>query len=158
MIYQNHGWFQEDLVSMTLKGREGAAQIQQMMENFRNHPPKVIGGKMVEAVEDYLVNECTSLTTGMKSEIGLPQSNVLKYTFLDGSWFTLRPSGTEPKIKFYFSVVGESSEDSQVRLASMRNDVLNHVKLFNFPKNNQSLFDIYASHPSNEYFSLDNKI
>ena len=126
-INEKFGWFQEDLVSMTLKGREGAEQIHRMMEDFRHNPPKEVAGKTVEAVEDYHSSERTLLASGEKISIELPKSNVLKYTFSDGSWFTLRPSGTEPKIKFYFSVVGENLVDSQEKLASMREDVLKRV-------------------------------
>lgn len=133
-IYQTYGWFQEDLVSMTLKGKDGAEQIQQMMESFRQSPPKEVAGKMIEATEDYLSSERTLIATGEKSAIQLPKSNVLKYTFADGSWFTLRPSGTEPKIKFYFSAVGMSLEDSKTKLAAMREAVLNRVEMVEYSK------------------------
>ena len=127
-IYQTYGWFQEDLVSKTLKGIDGAEQIQQMMENFRQNPPKEIAGKTIEAVEDYLSSERTLLATGETSSIQLPKSNVLKYTFADGSWFTLRPSGTEPKIKFYFSAVGADFDDSKKKLVAMREAVLGRIE------------------------------
>lgn len=128
-IYETYGFFQEDLVSMTLKGRDGAAQIQRIMENFRQAHPKVVAGKVVEAVEDYQISERLILATSETMMIHLPKSNVLKYTFADGSWFTLRPSGTEPKIKFYFSAVGMDLEDSKLKLAAMREDVMRQLEL-----------------------------
>lgn len=103
-VFEKYGFFREDLVSLTLKGKDGAEKIQEMMATFRENPPKEVAGLTVVAVEDYKASIVTSLQDGHKEEIHLPKSNVLKYQLEDGSWFCLRPSGTEPKIKFYFGV------------------------------------------------------
>ncbi|MFT4500697.1 phospho-sugar mutase, partial [Bacillus cereus] len=115
-VFEKYGFFREDLVSLTLKGKDGAEKIQEMMATFRENPPKEVAGLTVVAVEDYKASIVTSLQDGHKEEIHLPKSNVLKYQLEDGSWFCLRPSGTEPKIKFYFGVKDSSLQNSEQKL------------------------------------------
>ncbi|MGE8205061.1 phospho-sugar mutase [Heyndrickxia sp. NPDC080065] len=112
-IYKKHGFFKEGLESLTLKGKEGAEQISNILNSFRNDPLTHIGDIKVVASEDYKNQLRTDIKSGKTSSIQLPKSNVLKYFLEDGSWVCLRPSGTEPKIKFYFSVVGENLSDSE---------------------------------------------
>ncbi|MGF9967188.1 phospho-sugar mutase [Bacillus rhizoplanae] len=124
-VFDKYGYFREDLVSLTLKGKDGAEKIQQMMTSFRESASKEVAGITVTAVEDYKASEATSLQDGHVTEIHLPKSNVLKYQLGDGSWFCLRPSGTEPKIKFYFGVKSDSLQHSEEKLAAIKEAVMN---------------------------------
>ncbi|WP_002145107.1 phospho-sugar mutase [Bacillus cereus] len=126
-VFAKHGFFREDLVSLTLKGKDGAEQIQKMMATFRGNPPKEVAGLTVVAVEDYKESIITTLQDGNKEEIHLPKSNVLKYQLEDGSWFCLRPSGTEPKIKFYFGVQDDSLQNSEQKLLTIKEDIMNRL-------------------------------
>ncbi|MEH7703454.1 phospho-sugar mutase [Bacillus toyonensis] len=126
-VFEKYGFFREDLVSLTLKGKDGAEQIQEMMATFRENPPKEVAGLTVVAVEDYKASIVTSLQDGYKEEIHLPKSNVLKYQLEDGSWFCLRPSGTEPKIKFYFGVKDNSLQNSEQKLLTIKEDIMNRL-------------------------------
>ncbi|MGH0600936.1 phospho-sugar mutase [Bacillus mycoides] len=126
-VFKKYGFFREDLVSLTLKGKDGAEQIQKMMATFRENPPKEVAGLTVVAVEDYKESIITTLQDGNKEEIHLPKSNVLKYQLEDGSWFCLRPSGTEPKIKFYFGVQDDSLQNSEQKLFTIKEDIMNRL-------------------------------
>ncbi|MEH7611865.1 phospho-sugar mutase [Gottfriedia acidiceleris] len=123
-IFEKYGYFKEDLVSMTLKGKDGAEQIQQMMNEFRMNPPKEFASLVVALIEDYKESTKTNLEDGTTVEINLPKSNVLKYILSDESWCALRPSGTEPKIKFYFGVKGNSLTNSVEKLEAIKKDLL----------------------------------
>jgi len=103
-LYLQYGYYQEDLISITKKGMNGQQEIAQMMESFRNNPPKVLAGSKVIELLDYQKQSKTNLQTGQSVVINLPKSNVLQFVTEDGSKISARPSGTEPKIKFYFSV------------------------------------------------------
>jgi phosphoglucomutase len=103
-LYKEYGYYQEDLISITKKGRNGQQEIAEMMENFRTNPPKNLAGSEVVKLLDYQKQVTTHLRTGETSSIQLPKSNVLQFITEDGSKISARPSGTEPKIKFYFSV------------------------------------------------------
>jgi len=103
-IYVEFGVYKEGLVSITRKGKSGAEEIQQMMVGYRTRPPASIHGSRVVMMNDYLSLESTDLTDGIKQPIDLPRSNVLQFVLEDGSIISVRPSGTEPKIKFYFGV------------------------------------------------------
>ncbi|CAI8815035.1 MULTISPECIES: phospho-sugar mutase [Bacillus] len=126
-VFAKYGFFGEDLVSLTLKGKDGAEKIQEMMASFRENPPKEVAGLTVNSVEDYKASIITSLEDGSKEEIHLPKSNVLKYQLADGSWFCLRPSGTEPKIKFYFGVKDDSLQNSEQKLLAIKEDIMNRL-------------------------------
>ncbi|MFE4759101.1 phospho-sugar mutase [Bacillus mycoides] len=126
-VFKKYGFFREDLVSLTLKGKDGAEQIQKMMATFRGNPPKEVAGLTVVAVEDYKESIITTLQDGNKEEIHLPKSNVLKYQLEDGSWFCLRPSGTEPKIKFYFGVQDDALQNSEQKLLTIKEDIMNRL-------------------------------
>lgn len=103
-LYLQYGYYQEDLISITKKGMNGQQEIAQMMEDFRMNPPKILAGSKVVQLLDYQKQTRTDLQTGQTSSIDLPKSNVLQFITEDGSKISARPSGTEPKIKFYFSV------------------------------------------------------
>ena len=103
-LYLQYGFYKENLVSITKKGMNGAAEISMMMEGFRKNPPKAIDGIPVVALLDYQLQVGKSLLDGSSWTINLPKSNVLQFELADGSKISARPSGTEPKIKFYFSV------------------------------------------------------
>ena len=112
-LYTEYGFYKEGLLSVVRKGKSGAEEIQQMMKDYRENPPKEIDGEKVVCIKDYKLHESTDLTTGKKERIDLPASNVLQFFTDKGNKVTVRPSGTEPKIKFYFGVKGtlESKED-----------------------------------------------
>jgi len=103
-IYQKFGFFKESLISVTRKGKSGAEEIQQMMVDYRNTPPVAINNSKVVRIMDYLTGIEKNLVDGKTNNINLPQSNVLQFVLEDGSAISVRPSGTEPKIKFYFGV------------------------------------------------------
>ena len=106
-IYHEFGYYKEDLLSLTKQGKSGAEEIAAMMVNYRNNPPKEIGGQKVVLMKDIQASIAYHLDKGTQETIALPKSNVLQFFTADGSKITVRPSGTEPKIKFYFGVVGE---------------------------------------------------
>ncbi|THE10929.1 phospho-sugar mutase [Bacillus timonensis] len=126
-IFEKYGYYREGLESLTLKGKEGAEQINSLLASFRSEPPTVVAGRKVIRIEDYKESVRTNVMEGQKEEIKLPKSNVLKYFLEDGSWFCLRPSGTEPKVKFYFGVKGNSLTDSQKVLNDISSDVMEQV-------------------------------
>ncbi len=103
-IYIKYGFYKESLLSVTKKGKEGAEEIQKMMANFRSHPPKSINGSTVTMIHDYQKQKSYHVIQGIKEDIHQPKSNVLQFITEDGSKISIRPSGTEPKIKFYFGV------------------------------------------------------
>ena len=120
-MYEEYGYYKEGLATMTLKGIDGAKEIQTMMTNFRENPPKELGGFKVLAVRDYKADVRVDLVSGEKSATGLPSSNVLYYELENNAWCCVRPSGTEPKIKFYFGVKGTSLEDAAKKLEKLKN-------------------------------------
>ena len=119
-MYEKYGYFKEGLETITLKGMDGAQQIQQMMAEAREHLPQQIGDAKVLAVRDYKTDVRYDMTDSSKSATGLPTSNVLYYELEDHSWCCVRPSGTEPKIKFYFGVKGTSLSDAETKLDSLQ--------------------------------------
>jgi phosphoglucomutase len=103
-MYVQYGFYKEELVSITKKGKSGAEEIKALMEKFRNNPPATLGGSKVATLKDYELGVETDIRTGLKKELELPKSDVLQFVTEDGSIISARPSGTEPKIKFYCSV------------------------------------------------------
>ena len=123
-IFEKYGYYKEGQKAITMKGAEGAAQIAQMMDNLRNNPPKKFGDWDVIEFRDYKTQECTDIKTGAKSETGLPVSNVLYFDLTDNAWCCARPSGTEPKIKFYMGIKGTNLEDAQDKLEKLTKAVM----------------------------------
>ena len=122
-IYEKYGYFKETLVSITKKGKEGLAEIQGMLDKLRSNPPKEIGGYKVLETRDYNNNTVTK-ADGTVTETGLPKSNVLYFDLEDNAWCCARPSGTEPKIKFYMGVKGNSFDDADAKLEKLKNDMM----------------------------------
>lgn len=118
-MYETYGYFKEGLETITLKGMDGAEQIQQMMADARENLPQAIGDYKVLAVRDYKTDLRIDMADGSKSPTGLPTSNVLYYELEDHAWCCVRPSGTEPKIKFYFGVKGASLADAEDKLENL---------------------------------------
>lgn len=119
-LYENYGYFYEDTVSITKKGIDGAKEIEDMMTYYRNNMPKEIGGVEVATISDYEKREKYDKNAKKIDDIMLPKSNVLQYILKDGSKITVRPSGTEPKIKFYFEVCIKESKDKRLKMAKDR--------------------------------------
>ena len=126
-LYGKYGYYKEGLETMTLKGMDGAEKIQSMMNEMRNNPPKKIGAWDVLALRDYKKDTRTDMTGGEVTPTGLPESNVLYYELSNNAWCCVRPSGTEPKIKFYFGVVGTDIKDSEKKLDELRNAMLTYA-------------------------------
>ncbi|TDL35432.1 phospho-sugar mutase [Jeotgalibacillus sp. S-D1] len=127
-LFEQHGYYREGLESLTLKGKDGADKIQSILTAFREHPIREVAGLAVHSQEDYGTSKRLLTSQGTEEDILLPPSNVLKYFLEDGSWVCVRPSGTEPKVKFYFSVVGQSLEDSKDKLTSIKEAFMDKVK------------------------------
>ncbi len=126
-IFDKYGYYKEGQVAITMKGAEGAAKIAQMMDDLRNNTPKKFGAWDVLEARDYKKDECVVMATGEKHSTGLPSSNVLYYDLSDNAWCCARPSGTEPKIKFYVGVKGNSLEDAENKLSALRDAVMEVV-------------------------------
>lgn len=126
-IYKEYGYYAEKTISVTLSGVDGAEQIKAIMAKFRNNAPKEWNATAITVVEDFRAQTATA-ADGTVTNLTTPPSDVLKYTLADGSWIAVRPSGTEPKIKFYIAVVGESNEDSQVKIANIEAEINAFVK------------------------------
>ena len=121
-IYKEYGYYAEKTISVTLSGVDGAEQIKAIMAKFRNNAPKEWNATAITVVEDFKAQTATA-SDGTVTALTTPPSDVLKYTLADGSWIAVRPSGTEPKIKFYIAVVGESNEDSQAKIANIEAEI-----------------------------------
>lgn len=126
-IYKEYGYYAEKTISVTLSGVDGAEQIKAIMAKFRNNAPKEWNTTAITVVEDFKAQTATA-ADGTVTNLTTPPSDVLKYTLADGSWIAVRPSGTEPKIKFYIAVVGESNEDSQAKIANIKAEINAFVK------------------------------
>ena len=126
-IYKEYGYYAEKTISVTLSGVDGAEQIKAIMAKFRENGPKEWNATAVSITEDFKAQTSTA-ADGTVTALTTPPSDVLKYTLADGSWIAVRPSGTEPKIKFYIAVVGESNEDSQAKIANIEAEINTFVK------------------------------
>ncbi|RKD21921.1 alpha-phosphoglucomutase [Caminicella sporogenes DSM 14501] len=126
-IYEKYGYYKEDLKSITLKGKEGIEKIGRIMNDFRNNPPLNIEGIRVKIIRDYKESLSKNILDKTENKLDLPKSNVLHFTLEDGSWFAIRPSGTEPKIKIYFSVVSDSEKNAEDKLNIIRKFVLDKI-------------------------------
>ena len=126
-IYKEYGYYAEKTISVTLSGVDGAEQIKAIMAKFRNNAPKEWNATAITVVEDFKAQTATA-ADGTVTNLTTPPSDVLKYTLADGSWIAVRPSGTEPKIKFYIAVVGESNDDSQAKIANIKAEINAFVK------------------------------
>ena len=123
-MYERYGYYKDDIQSITLKGIEGLAKIQEILETLRKNPPAEIAGYKVLKARDYKADTIKDMETGEVSATGLPSSNVLYYDLSDGAWLCVRPSGTEPKVKFYYGIKGTSLSDADEKSAAMGKEVL----------------------------------
>lgn len=123
-MYEKYGYYKDDVTSITLKGIEGLAKIQEIMNTLRENAPAEIGGYKVNVVRDYKNDTVTDVATGAVTPTGLPSSNVLYYEMTDDAWVCVRPSGTEPKVKFYLGVKGTSLEDADAKSKELSKAVL----------------------------------
>ena len=123
-MYEKYGYYKDDIQSITLKGIEGLAKIQEILETLRKEPPVEIAGYKVLKARDYKADTIKDLATGEVTTTGLPSSNVLYYDLTDDAWLCVRPSGTEPKVKFYYGVKGASLEDADSKSAAFGKEVL----------------------------------
>ena len=121
-LYEKYGYFLEKTISVTVQGLEGPAKIKALLDGLRKEVPSNFGGIKVALAQDFAVNQQVD-AEGIVSEIGLPTSNVLKYILEDGSWIAVRPSGTEPKIKFYMGVKAATQEEAEEKLAKFQKDL-----------------------------------
>lgn len=126
-IYKEYGYYAEKTISVTLSGVDGAEQIKAIMSKFRDNAPKEFNATAITVTEDFKAQTATD-SDGNVTKLTTPPSDVLKYTLTDGSWIAVRPSGTEPKIKFYIAVVGNSSQDAQAKIAKIEAEINDFVK------------------------------
>ena len=122
-MYEKYGYFNESQYAITMKGIEGSEKIKEIMEKFRNNPPKSFGDLKVKEFRDYDTGVTLNLETGAKGSTGLPKSNVLYFDLEDNAWCCARPSGTEPKIKFYMGVKGTSLDDAKAKNEALTNAI-----------------------------------
>lgn len=126
-IYKEYGYYAEKTISVTLSGVDGAEQIKRIMGEFRENAPKAFNNSDVLVTEDFKAQTITN-SDGTVNKLTTPPSDVLKYTLADGSWIAVRPSGTEPKIKFYIAVVGASTENAEAKIATIEKEINEFVK------------------------------
>ena len=123
-IYKKYGFYKEGISTITLKGADGAVKMKELLDSIRNNPPTELGGYKVTRVRDYQTGVIVDTKTGKESETGLPKSNVLYYDLEDDAWCCVRPSGTEPKVKFYMGVKGKSLEDADAKLDLLKKSMM----------------------------------
>ena len=126
-MYEKYGYYKDDIQSITLKGIEGLEKIQSILETLRKNPPAKIGGYQVTSARDYKLDTIRNMATGEITETGLPKSNVLYYDLTDDAWLCVRPSGTEPKVKFYYGVKGSSLADADEKSKALGEKVLEMI-------------------------------
>ena len=138
-IYKKYGFYKEGISTITLKGADGAEKIKEIMNKIRSNPPKQFGDYKINKVRDYQLNRIVDLKTGKEKETGLPTSNVIYFDLDDCAWCCVRPSGTEPKVKFYMGVKGKSMDDADKKLEGLKAEVLNLADTNEGSKNNIKL-------------------
>lgn len=126
-LYNRFGWYRESLVSVTKKGIDGAREINALLEDLRKQPIQALAGIPVVSIEDYETQNRIFVDLGTDEKIELPQSNVIKYFLKDGSWVCVRPSGTEPKVKYYFGITAETQQESDEKLELLKESFLEEV-------------------------------
>ncbi|HYE82822.1 MAG TPA: phospho-sugar mutase [Clostridia bacterium] len=119
-LFSKYGYYKESLMSITFKGKEGMEEMVRLIDRLRSNPPGEINGNKITEIRDYME---------YNGQIALPKENVLQFILEDSSWFCIRPSGTEPKLKIYFSVIGEDSDDAEVRMAGLRTAAKSYIEV-----------------------------
>lgn len=127
-LYEEHGFYQEALESLTLRGKTEMTKIDEVMSYFRSGSFVSEFNKPLSFVEDYVSGHSVEVETGDRSPLDLPKTNAIKFKLTDGTWFCIRPSGTEPKIKFYFGMKAETKVESDERLMNLKEAVMSVVK------------------------------
>ncbi|MDD3279127.1 MAG: phospho-sugar mutase [Lachnospiraceae bacterium] len=127
-LYERYGYYKDDIQSITLKGIEGLAKIQEIMDTLRRNPPKKIGAYEVLSSRDYKEDKVVDAKTGEEKPTGLPKSNVLYYDLTDDAWLCVRPSGTEPKVKFYYGIKGTSLENADQKSEELGKEVVEMIQ------------------------------
>lgn len=123
-MYEKYGYYKDGIQSITLSGMEGLAKIQEILDTLRNNTPTKIAGYQVVSARDYKLDTIKNMETGQETSTGLPSSNVLYYDLTDDAWLCVRPSGTEPKVKFYYGIKGTSLEDAEQKSAALGEAVI----------------------------------
>jgi len=126
-IYEEHGYYIEETISLSFSGLAGQSKMKAIMEYFRENKLYSLAGKKIPAINDYKMSISLDLIKGTTVKLNYPKSDVLKFCFEDGSWLVLRPSGTEPKLKVYFSINGKSREKSKEALEKAKSEILNII-------------------------------
>ena len=126
-MYERYGYYKDGIQSITLKGIEGLEKIQQILETLRNNTPSEFGGYKVLSARDYKLDTVKNMATGEVTPTGLPSSNVLYYDLEDNAWLCVRPSGTEPKVKFYYGVKGTSLADADEKSEKLGKEVVEMI-------------------------------
>ena len=126
-MYDRYGYYKDDVKSITMKGIEGLQKIKEILENLRANTPKMVGDYQVLSARDYKADTIKDMATGEVKPTGLPSSNVLYYDLNDDAWLCVRPSGTEPKVKFYYGVKGTSLGDADKKSAELGEKVLEMI-------------------------------
>ena len=126
-MYDKYGYYKDDIQSITLKGIEGLQKIQEILETLRKNPPTEVGGYQVVKARDYQAETVKDIATGDVTGTGLPKSNVLYYDLTDDAWLCVRPSGTEPKVKFYYGIKGSSLADADEKSTKLGEEVLSMI-------------------------------
>lgn len=126
-MYEKYGYYKDDIQSITLKGIEGLQKIQEILDTLRNNTPEKFGKYKVLSARDYKMDTIRDMATGEVKPTGLPSSNVLYYDLEDNAWLCVRPSGTEPKVKFYYGVKGTSLEDANALSAELGREVIDMI-------------------------------
>ena len=127
-IFEKYGYYKDDVHSITLKGIEGLAKIQEILTALRENAPKAFGPWDVVKARDYKKDVVVDLATGAEAPTGLPKSDVLYYELTDAAWVCVRPSGTEPKVKFYYGVKGTDMADAEAKSEALKKAVLDMVE------------------------------
>jgi phosphoglucomutase len=126
-LYQEHGFFQESLQTRTFTGKEGKQKMEQILQTWRTQPPKQVGSFVVKQICDYHRGERIDLLSSTTTTLSLPKENVLHFTCMDDSWFCIRPSGTEPKMKIYFATQGKTYLESREKLKNLTREILRQL-------------------------------
>ena len=126
-MYERYGYYKDGVQAVTMKGIEGLAKIQEIMATLRKEPLKEFCGHKVTSFRDYQADTITDIATGEVKPTGLPKSNVLYYDLEGGAWVCVRPSGTEPKLKFYYGVKGTDANDAEVKEKELGQYMINLV-------------------------------
>lgn len=127
-LFAKHGYYKEDLISIEMEGKDGQEKIAAILTNLRNNTPSVVAGIKIKTVEDYKLSKAYNLLDGTEEVINLPTSNVMKFLLEDGKWFVVRPSGTEPKMKIYASVIGKDLADATNQMATFTKEICEMIE------------------------------